>query len=359
MVYTLVQVISFWSVWLLRMGQLTQRELELVIELTRAGISARRIALRLRCSKRTIQRVRQRFRLTGSSDRLPGTGRAAKTTAREDRYLGRLAAGHRFNTLGALTAMFNDQRAHPVSHWTVRRRLHLQGTRSRVAARKPLISLANRQRRIRWATRTLPWTADEQWAMLVFSDESRFNLSYNDGRVRVWRTHGERFLPECLSQIQKNTTQSVMVWGCIGRHGVGELVVLTENVTAAAYIRTLEANLLNSVENIFGHREHRFIFQHDNAPAHTARATQAWLEANNIQTIQWPAQSPDLNVIENLWDNVGRVVTRERPATRVELINVLHRAWNSIRPDTVARLFDSLPRRVRAVVRSRGYPTRY
>ena len=83
------------------------------------------------------------------------------------------------------------------------------------------------------------------------------------------------------------------------------------------------------------------------------------MEANNIQTIQWPAQSPDLNVIENLWDNVGRVVTRERPATRVELINVLHRAWNSIRPDTVARLFDSLPRRVRAVVRSRGYPTRY
>ena len=143
MMYTLGQVISFCSVWLLRMGQLTQRERELVIEMTRVGISARRIALRLRCSKRAIQRVRQRFRQTGSSHRLPGTGRAAKTTAREDRYLGRLAAGHRFNTLGALTAMFNDRRANPVSHWTVRRRLHLQGIRSRVAARKPLISHAN------------------------------------------------------------------------------------------------------------------------------------------------------------------------------------------------------------------------
>ena len=47
---------------------------------------------------------------------------------------------------------------------------------------------------------------DDQWFMLVFSDQRRFNLNYNNGCARVWRTQDERFLLECLSQTQKNTT---------------------------------------------------------------------------------------------------------------------------------------------------------
>jgi hypothetical protein len=331
----------------------------LVIQLTNAGVSTFRIALNLHCSQRTVKRVRQRFRQTGSSARLPGTGLTKKTTPNADRYLCRLVHRHRFATLGQVTVMFNDGRASPVSQRTARRRLHARAIFSRVAVRKPLIGPQNRQRRIRWCTRTLPWTPDPHWAMILFSDESRFSLGFNDGRVRVWRTAGERYIPECVSQVQRNTVQSVMVWGCVGRHGMGELVVLEENVTAAAYIRTLEQHLFTSVENIFGDPQHHIIFQHDNAPAHTARATQQWLEQHEVQTIQWPAQSPDLNIIENLWDTLTRAVTKARPATRVELIQTLHRAWNSITPEHVGRLYDSLPRRVRGVIRSRGYPTKY
>ena len=282
-----------------------------------------------------------------------------KTTAREDRYLVRLAKLRRFSSLRQVTATFNEHRATPVSAKTVRRRLHAQRVYSRVAVRKPLVSPVNRQRRVRWCTRTLPWTAQNNWSMILFSDESRFNLSFNDGRVRVWRSAGERYIPDCLSLVQRNSMMSVMVWGCVGYHGVGELVVLEQNVTAAAYIETLRENLHNSVENIFGDRNHPIIFQHDNAPAHTARATVAWLDQNDVQTIQWPAQSPDLNLIENLWDTLGRAVIRARPATRIQLIQELHRAWNSLTPAMVRNLFDSMPRRVRAVIRSRGYPTKY
>lgn len=60
--------------------------------------------------------------------------------------------------------------------------------------------------------------------MLVFSDESRFGLGMNDACVRgVWRTAGERFLPaeECQNKVQRfSPAVSVMVWGCIGFHGV-------------------------------------------------------------------------------------------------------------------------------------------
>ena len=169
------------------------------------------------------------------------------------------------------------------------------------------------------------------------------------------------FLPDNMCFVQRNSTASVMVWGTVGLYDVtvGELVVLDENVTAAAYIRTLEEHLLTSVQNIFGDRNHRFIFQHDNAPAHTARITQAWLEEQDFQTIQWPAHSPDLNLIENIWDDLGKAVVRDRPTNRADLIRCLHRRWNAITPQYVQRLFESMPRRVRAVIRSRGYPTRY
>jgi hypothetical protein len=195
--------------------------------------------------------------------------------------------------------------------------------------------------------------------MLVFSDESRFALGMNDGRVRVWRSAGERFLPECQAKVMRFSPVSVMVWGCIGFHGVGELVVLTEKVTAAAYIRTLEGHLFSSVENIFGDPQHRFIFQHDNAPAHSAHATQEWLEEHDVQVIQWPAQSPDLNIIENVWDMLGRAVRKDRPTSRHQLIASLQRAWNSLTADYIRRLYESLPRRVRCVIRARGYPTKY
>ena len=162
-----------------------------------------------------------------------------KTTAWEDHNLGCLIRQCRFATLGQVTAEFNLHHAAPVSLTTVRRQLHGQGVYSHIAAQKPIISSVNRQHWVTWCTRTLPWTVDENWKMLIFSDESRFSLAFNDGRVRVWRTPGERFYPECLSQIVRNSATSVMVWGCIGYYGVGQLAVLPARVNAQSYIETL------------------------------------------------------------------------------------------------------------------------
>lgn len=341
------------------MRYLTNDERKLVMESGRLNVSAPVIAERLGCSIRTVRRVRARYRETGSYARLPGSGTNKKTTAREDRRLRHIVCQERFGSLRHLTMVFSDFCDLRISQTTVRRRLHTLGFYSPVASRKPIIGFINRQRRVRWSTRTLPWTPDGHWARLIFSDESRFNLSYSDGRVRVWRTQGERYAPECLSEVQKRSSISVMVWGCIGYHGVGELVVLEENVTGRAYIETLRQNLLPSVENIFGDREHPFIFQHDNAPAHSARVTHDWLDNNDVQCIMWPAQSPDLNIIEHIWDYMSREVVRHRPTSRQALIHRLQLSWASIAADRLHCLYNSLPRRVRAVVHARGYPTIY
>ena len=54
------------------------------------------------------------------------------------------------------------------------------------------------------------------WQNVMFSDESRFNMSYNDGRIRVRRYAGERNLRACILQRQRGPTPIVMVWGAIG-----------------------------------------------------------------------------------------------------------------------------------------------
>ena len=91
-----------------------------------------------------------------------------------------------------------------------------------------------------------------------------------------------------------------MVWGRISYHGVGNLVILDEDVNADNYVRTLSENVLDSVENIFRDRNYPFVYQRDNGPVHTVRRTVTWLEQQDISTIQWLSQSPELNIIEQI-----------------------------------------------------------
>ena len=67
------------------------------------------------------------------------------------------------------------------------------------------------------------------------------------------------------------------------------------------YIAILDQNLMNSVGNMFGDAMIRFIFQNDNVPFHSSRNIQTWLGEHDVQVIPWLAQSPDLNVTENVW----------------------------------------------------------
>ncbi len=71
---------------------------------------------------------------------------------------------------------------------------------------------------------------------------------------------------------------------------------------------------------MFGDAMIPFIFQQSNAPVHTSHNVQTWLDEHDVQVIQWPAQSLDLNVIENDWGMLQNRVMRDRPSTKLEPI---------------------------------------
>ncbi|KAI1000961.1 hypothetical protein K3495_g7234 [Podosphaera aphanis] len=90
------------------------------------------------------------------------------------------------------------------------------------------------------------------------------------------------------------------------------------------------------------------IFQQDNDPKHIARATTSFLRSRNIKSLDWPAQSPDLNPIEHLWKELKRRLGAyyEPPKGVGELWQRVQREWALIPASTCRNLVESMPRRI-------------
>ena len=100
-------------------------------------------------------------------------------------------------------------------------------------------------------------------------------------------------------------------------------------------------------------------FQKDNAPAHTGWQTRQMLEDIGVRTLPWPAQSPDLNPIEHLWDILGRKVRQRDPINLNHLFTILKEEWDAIPQQQIDHLIESMTRRLGVVIKKRGGHTHY
>ncbi len=211
------------------------------------------------------------------------------------------------------------------------------------------------QRRLTWAKQKKNWTV-AQWSKVLFSDESKFCISFGNQGPRVWRKGGEAHSPSCLKSSVK-FPQSVMIWGAMSSAGVGRLCFLKTNITAPVYQEILEHFMLPSADQLF--KDADFIFQQDLAPAHTAKSTKSGLNDHGVGVLDWPANSPDLNPIENIRGIVKRKMRNKRPKNADELKATVKETWASIPPQQCHKLISSTPRRIEAVIKAKGAPTCY
>ncbi|GFX03079.1 transposable element Tcb1 transposase [Trichonephila clavipes] len=124
----------------------------------------------------------------------------------------------------------------------------------------------------------------------------------------------------------------IMVWGGIGYHSRTPVVCI--------------AGTLNSQRSI----------SEDNARPHVARVVQRFFVNHQIELFLWPARSPDISPIENLWSMVAQRLTQITPpaATPDQLWQRVEADWSAVPPKIIQSLFESMPRRVVAVISNNG-----
>ncbi|UYV62066.1 Transposase [Cordylochernes scorpioides] len=235
---------------------------------------------------------------------------------------------------------------------TISRRLVANGLHSCRPLRRLPLTPPNRRQRLEWCRARSTWMTE--WHRVVFSDESRFCLSSDSRRVRVWRRRGERSNPAAIVERPTVRQRGIMVWGAIAYDSRSPLLRIQGTMTAQRYVddvlRPVTLPYLQGVPNA--------LYQQYNARPHTARISQQALQ--DVQMLPWPPYSPDLSPIEHVWDIIGRRLhALPQPRSEDELWQMVEREWRAIPQDAIRTLIDSLPRRVAACIAVRGGPTCY
>lgn len=198
-------------------------------------------------------------------------------------------------------------------------------------------------------------TWDRTWRTVIFSDEKKFNLDGPDGLKYYW--HDLRREGQVFSK-RVGGGGSIMVWGAFAYAGKIHLVEVKGRMNAKKYQDMLEANLLPYATDIAGDT---YIFQQDNAACHAAKTTIEWFNGHNIKLLPWPACSPDLNPIENLWGDMARAVyaNGKQYNTVAELRTAIYEAWSNISMETLQKLVDSMKVRIFELALNKGSKIKY
>lgn len=149
-----------------------------------------------------------------------------------------------------------------------------------------------------------------------------------------------------------------MVWGAFCSDGTLVLGFPSTRMNSEEYQNVLNNNLLPFISR---YSNISYTFQQDNASIHISRSTKTWFSENNVTVLDWPACSPDLNPMENLWSILVREVYKENKQydSIKELRVAIQTSWSLIKSETLRNLVSSMPNRIFQCINKNGAVTNY
>jgi transposase len=338
------------------MKKISNEAIQQIILLLMSGLDGRKVAEKIGVSHASVYRIRMKH--VPELETSVG-GRPEKLTARARRTLTRIVTSGRADTAAKAAQTLQNELALGIGASTCRRTLRKEGLRAKIKRRKPMLRKRHIKARLLFAQKYSSWTVDD-WHQVIFSDETKINRLGSGGRKWIWSGRNENLTKRTVDETLKFGGGSIMMWGCMTYRGTGCGCRIEGNMDAALYTEILESGLLETI-NEYSFEKENIVFQHDNDPKHTSRMATEWLKINKIDTLDWPAQSPDLNPIEHLWQELKIKLNgyAEQPNSIYELWRRVEIEWERIPAEKCAQLIDSMPEEITVVLKAKGGYTKY
>lgn len=151
-----------------------------------------------------------------------------------------------------------------------------------------------------------------------------------------------------------------MFWGCFSHSGVGPLVPIEGMMNSKKYIPIIRQHAIPELRKRFPAKSG--IFQQDMAPCHVSKLVKKFFKSKKITLLEWAGNSPDLNPIENLWAIIKQQLRTKDCSTKASLITAIREVWLENDPRIIemcSKLVESMPKRVKMCLKSRGGHTKY
>lgn len=305
-----------------------------------------KVASYVHCSVDTVKFWLQRYKDTSEVDELPHTGRPASLSSKTDTMMQKLLDKDPEASSATITTHLK-RKGVVVSDRTVRRRLHATGLTYGAMLPKPLLKTEHCKKRLLWAKANV----GRDWEKVIFTDEASINV--NIKRRKVWHKPGQKLVIRTVKHPVK-----IHIWGCVSSKGFGHCYTFTHNLNAKYLLKIYNTALLSSIKK-FGGSKSSWVVQEDNDPKHKSKLAAKWREENNITRLDWPAQSPDQNCIENAWHVLKIRVSNRKPRNLKQLNRVVKQEWKKLSKSYAKKLVGSMSKRVQALIEAGGDYTMY
>ena len=297
-----------------------------------AGNSYSKISEQLSVAKSTIQSIIKKYKSLGSTDNLPRSGRPRKINTRMARKIIRQVKYNPMITRNTIKKQLSVEGIIDVSINTVSYVLHNASLIGRRPRRTPLLKKNHREARLKYAKEHFDKDSSF-WRRFCGQTKLRYNCL-----AITWRWISDVVGLLCC------------IWyGCDPPY--------SRNHEKRRLPRNTSKHLKKDARDLGLGR--RWWFQHDNDPKHKSKLVTKWFVDNKINVLQWPSQFPDLNPIENLWQELKVRVHARQPKNLSDLEKICKEEWGNISPNVCSNLVDNYKKRLASVIQKKGYAIAY